>query len=183
MPPRFTAPAAEGKEHGTPEDAPILPVPDQATGLKLAKACYEAEARVCVAEASVAVTTAQVALVGKQIADLRALAAGAGIELATPAAPSAGDITPFMSIDEFATLMRVSPRKMASELKLMLEGTHYHRAGRRVIIRVSDAAEFIRSRKPMRSGHTNNDALAIDEVTRRRAKTALNRARAKEKQP
>jgi hypothetical protein len=77
---------------------------------------------------------------------------------------------------EFARFMGVSPRTIASDRKHMTEGVHYHRHGRRVLYHIVEAQAFLRNFKRPVAGEIIQ-RLAVDEVTRRRARMALRRSR------
>jgi hypothetical protein len=81
-----------------------------------------------------------------------------------------------LSEAEFARFMGVSPRTIANDRRYMTEGVHYHHHGRRVLYHVAEAALFLRHFKRPSAGD-GVQQLAVDEVTRRRARVALRRSR------
>lgn len=91
----------------------------------------------------------------------------------TVGAPTAVATSQNLSELEFAELMGVSSRTIAYDRKQMTEGVHYHRHGRRVLYHVPEAQEFIRTYRGSLSRGADDERLAIDEVTRRRARVAL----------
>jgi hypothetical protein len=138
-----------------------------------------ADATVSAAEASLAFADARIGLLSAQMSALQALAVHlldmprAAPGLAGPlASPGAN-----LSEEKFAKLMGVSERTIAKDRTEMTEGLHYHRHGRRVLYHVPEAVEFIRHRKPPVAGDVAR--VAVDEVTRRRARVALRKSRAR----
>ena len=84
----------------------------------------------------------------------------------------------FLSVMEYARHARVSERTVRYLIKEMAEHVHFHRDGRhgrRVIIHVTEADVWRAARVRPSSGE-DIDRLAIDEVTRRRARVALRQA-------
>ena len=140
----------------------------------LALACGMAEEQVAMAEAGVATTQARLRLADCAIARIRAVAAGCGIQLRTPpstATDSSG--TPSrMSVREFALQQRISERTMRKHLKGMSEGREYHRDGRRIIVHTVDAEAYLDLVLAPKTEDVDADRIAIDEVTRRRARVA-----------
>jgi hypothetical protein len=107
------------------------------------------------------------------VARLRSLL---GVITPAPTTPS----SELMSIAEYARYRRVSERTVRYNLKQMVEGVHFHRegrAGRRVIIQVHEADRWRAEKVRKPNGALTNEDLAIDEVTRRRARVALNNRR------
>ena len=80
-----------------------------------------------------------------------------------------------MSEMEFARFMCVSSRTIAYRRKHMTEGVHFHLNGKRVVYHVTVAAEFIRRGGGRPLSTDDVEQVAIDEVTRRRARVALGR--------
>jgi hypothetical protein len=168
-----------------PEEARTRPASGRKSGSgieaedALSSACYQAEAQHFVAEASASLLAARVALLDLAITQLREAAARAGIAVSPPPSSTVGDVQPHMNLEEFAPFMKLSVRKLAYYRKRMVEGIHFHKSGRRVIIHVAEAAEAIRAGELEPTRHGDIQTMAIDEVTRRRAKVALKRAKEK----
>lgn len=81
-----------------------------------------------------------------------------------------------MSVAAYAAHRCVSERTVRYEVKQMTEGVHYHRAGRqrrRVVIRVQEADRWHAENIPRAERQRGLEELAVDEVTRRRARVAL----------
>jgi hypothetical protein len=129
------------------------------------------------AEAAVGLLDARIKLVDAAMADLRLLAEKAGIKLSPPLAATPSAPGQFMCIPEFAAFMRLSERTVANLKKQMVEGKHYQRIGRRVLIDVEAATAFIRERTPSPNKASTIEQIAVDEVTSRRARAALKRER------
>jgi hypothetical protein len=145
---------------------------------RLASIVHEAEVHVNRAEAGVALVEARLRLLDATFAEARELAREANIPLSgsTVDVPKSSALPPHMAEGEFARFMRVSPRTMAYRRKHMTEGVHFHLHGRRVIYHVAEAADFIRRGGGRPLPTEDLEQLAIDEVTRRRARIALRRA-------
>jgi hypothetical protein len=82
----------------------------------------------------------------------------------------------FASVAQYAAYRSVSERTVRYDLSDMEEGKHFHRAGRkggRVVIHVQEADAWYAQRGSRRDVAANVEELAIDEVTRRRARVAL----------
>jgi hypothetical protein len=89
---------------------------------------------------------------------------------------ASADDAPFKSVAEYARYGRISTRTVRYLLKEMTEGEHFHRegrTGRRVLIHVREADAWRAGRKPASVRACSIENLAIDEVTRRRARVAL----------
>ena len=133
-----------------------------------------AEAQVSAAEAVGLVMEARIKLAEAALATARRVASahGVGVSDANSAAPVVGPSTAAnLSEAEFARFMGVSERTIANDRTEMAEGVHYHRHGRRVLYHVPEAADFIRHRR--QPGRRETAQTAVDEVTQRRARTAL----------
>lgn len=140
-------------------------------------ALHEADARLAAAECEATLVEARLRAADIAIATARRLAEEQGIpvpcgdERASITAPS----SPYLSQRDFAAYMGVSERMIAYDRKEMIEGVHFHPHGRRVLYHLPEAADFLRNRgrkKPLDTAR-----LAVDEVTRRRARTALRKLR------
>jgi hypothetical protein len=82
----------------------------------------------------------------------------------------------FMSLAEYARHARVSERTLRYQVKRMTEHVHFHRDGckrRRIVIHVREADEWRATQGAPGICSGDIDRLAIDEVTRRRARAAL----------
>jgi hypothetical protein len=113
------------------------------------------------------------AVVLEERADLRERLWNLIQEAKDPAATTAGA---FMSVKEYAHHRRVSERTVRGLLLEMTPGLHFERTGqrgRRVVIRVSDADQWHRERQSRHTGNRRVEDLAVDEVTRLRARVAL----------
>jgi hypothetical protein len=96
--------------------------------------------------------------------------------LGAVAVPLPSRASEHMSVGEYAAYTRVSERTVRYQLKEMVEGVHYQRAGRkgrRVVICVAEADRWHAERVHAHSAAGSVEELAIDEVTRRRAQVAL----------
>src|SRR5262249_1969921 len=82
-----------------------------------------------------------------------------------------------MTVGEYAQHRCVTERSIRYEIReQMVEGVHYHRdgrSGRRVIIHVAEADRRLAART--KQAPRGPEELAVDEVTRRRARVALRR--------
>ena len=81
-----------------------------------------------------------------------------------------------MSIAQYAVYRCVSDRTVRYDIEKMEEGKHFHRAGRkgrRVVIHVQKADAWYAQRAGKRDAAASVEELAVDEVTRRRARVAL----------
>lgn len=70
----------------------------------------------------------------------------------------------------------MSERTIRYDIEKMEEGRHFHRAGRRggrVVIHVQEADDWYAQRASKRDVAASVEELAVDEVTRRRARVAL----------
>jgi hypothetical protein len=107
------------------------------------------------------------------VARLRALL-GIGAPVVAP--PS----SELMSVAEYADYRRVSERTVRYQVKQMTRGVHFHREGlkgRRVVIQVREADRWREEAASKQTRAANIEELAIDEVTQRRARVALNKQR------
>lgn len=86
----------------------------------------------------------------------------------------------YMSIREYAVYSRVSERTVRTLIRQgMTEGTHFHRdgrTGRRVVVHVEAADAWRESRTFAKANARPLHELATNEILRRRAKTALEKA-------
>jgi hypothetical protein len=99
----------------------------------------------------------------------------ADVREAQPAAP-------FMSITQYAARRCLSVRSLRYDVKKMTEGVHYHRPGQkrgRVVINVEAADAWYAERSRSVAPDSSIEQLAVDEVTRRRARVALNKRKEK----
>jgi hypothetical protein len=145
---------------------------------RLALALHEADAQVNRASATLALAEARLRLLDATFADIKALAQQANIPFSNASeVPAPMQVPMHMSEPDFARHMCISPRTLATERKDMMEGVHYHHTGRRIIYHVAEAGEFLRgrARRAVLAGTDDVERLAIDEVTRRRARVALRR--------
>jgi hypothetical protein len=88
----------------------------------------------------------------------------------------------FMSVTQYAVYRCVSDRTIRYDLQKMEEGKHFHLAGRRggrVVIHVQEADAWYKERSTERAGARSIEMLAVDEVTRRRARVALKKRKDK----
>ena len=150
------------------------------TGATIARffsSVHAAEAQLSAAEVAMLLTEARIRLTDIALATARQIAAEQGIDLGPEhsAAPATTTLPSNLSEAAFARLMGVSARTIANDRRHMTERLHYHRHGRRILYHVPEAADFIRQG---RTKTATGDAtpLAIDEVTRRRARVALRKA-------
>lgn len=81
----------------------------------------------------------------------------------------------FATVAQYAASRSVSERTIRYDIKAMKEGTHFHKVGRkrrRVVIHVQEADAWYAQRAVSRDT-ASVEQLAVDEVTRRRARVAL----------
>lgn len=86
----------------------------------------------------------------------------------------------FMSMKEYASHARISPRTLAYAMQGMTEGVHYSRSGRRLRVHVREADEVIaqstRTRQTTETSEkTDLKAFARQEAARRKVKTSAER--------
>jgi len=84
----------------------------------------------------------------------------------------------FMSINDYAVYRCIGERNVRYDVKKMTEGVHYHRPGQkggRVVVNVAAADAWYAERSRSVVHSSSIERLAVDEVTRRRARVALNK--------
>jgi len=85
---------------------------------------------------------------------------------------------PFMSVVQYAAHRCVSERSIRYDVEKMTRGVEYQRSGRRggrVVINVAAADAWYAERGRKIDPTSSIEQLAVDEVTRRRARVALKR--------
>jgi hypothetical protein len=87
-----------------------------------------------------------------------------------------GALPKFMSVKEFATHVRVSPRTLSYAQQRMTEGVHFSRTGRRIRFHVAEADAFLSAAKGA-AAEAAADAASLAErarveIARRSAKPA-----------
>lgn len=93
-----------------------------------------------------------------------------------------GASPPFMSIAKYAAHRCLSERSIRYAVEEMTEGKQYYRSGRkggRVVINVTAADAWYAERSRSVAATSTIEQLAVDEVTRRRARVALNKRKEK----
>lgn len=102
--------------------------------------------------------------------------------LATPVRAPAPAAMAYLSLAKYAAYRSVSERTVRYDVKKMEEGRHFHRAGRkggRIVIRVPEADAWYAERSRSKAPASSIEQLAVDEVTRRRARVALKKRKEK----
>lgn len=102
--------------------------------------------------------------------------------LARPVVASAPAPANFLSVAEYAIHRSVSERTVRYDVQQMEEGKHFQRAGRkggRIVIRVPEADAWYAERSRSVAPAASLDEIAVDEVTRRRARVALKKRKEK----
>ncbi len=145
---------------------------------KVFVAIHEADARLSAAECEVALVEARLRAADIAIATARRAAEehGVPVSLGDTRSSSAAVTSPYLSQRAFAAYMGVSERMIAYDRQDMTEDVHFHKHGTRVLYHLPEAADFIRNRD--RDKPLDTTRLAVDEVTRRRARTALRKLKA-----
>jgi hypothetical protein len=145
---------------------------------KVFVAIHEADVRLAAAECEVALVEARLRSADIAIASARRAAEEHGVpmSLGDTRSSRAAVSSPHLSQRDFAAYMGVSERTIAYDRKEMTEGVHFHAHGKRVLYHLPEAADFIRNRS--RKKPLDTARLAVDEVTRRRARTALRKLKA-----
>lgn len=98
--------------------------------------------------------------------------------LATPVPASAPTTAVYMSLAKYAVYRSVSERTVRYDVQQMEEGKHFQRVGRkggRIVIRVQEADTWYAERSRPVAPAASLEQIAVDEVTRRRARVALNK--------
>jgi hypothetical protein len=138
------------------------------------KAVYAAEAQASAAEAVLALADARVRLVDTYLATVRRVAAEHGIDMTPPRVEAnTKPVSENISRDELAKRLGVSVRTVSNDHRRMAEGVHYHYHRRRVLYHWPEVQDFIRQGSAKLLGGDDLEHLAIDEVSRRRARAAL----------
>lgn len=143
---------------------------------ELAEVLDHADVQLCAAEAGVALADARLRLFDAALISVKRLARVAGISI-LEAAPLPTESRRNLSRQQFAALMGVSVRRVDYHRTEMTAGLHFHRDGRRVLFHVPEAEDFVRQAVARGMPSDDIEVVAIDEVTRRRARVALRRAR------
>jgi hypothetical protein len=97
-------------------------------------------------------------------------------DLLVPTAAAAASTPGFTTVAKYAAYRAVSERSISYDIKKMEEGKQFHRHGRtrrRVVIHVQEADAWYAQRAGERDVAASVEELAVDEVTRRRARVAL----------
>lgn len=137
-------------------------------------AARAAQEALALAEATAAVLDARICVLDAALLRLRTAAERAGVAVEV-VAPISLTSSRHMTREEFAAEMKVCVRQIDNDRRKMVEGTHYHRHGRRVIFHYPEAAQFVRTLHATLTVDDDLEKLAIDEVTQRRARRALKR--------
>jgi len=98
--------------------------------------------------------------------------------LATHVPASVPTTAVYMSLAKYAVHRSVSERTVRYDVQEMEEGKHFQRVGRkggRIVIRVQEADAWYADRNRSVAPTSSIEQLAVDEVTRRRARVALNK--------
>jgi hypothetical protein len=148
---------------------------------QLVEAIHVADGQLAAAEARLCQIESCVRLTDVMIANVRRLAAQHGIVLNAPR-PRPSTTSENLSEADFAARVGVSVRTIKNDRKLLTEGVHFYRHKRRVLYHFPEARDFLRDhfgRGVLRDASANIDRLAVDELTQRRARVALRKARSR----
>lgn len=102
--------------------------------------------------------------------------------LAAPASAPAPTTVTYLPPAKYAAHRSVSERTIRYDLQEMEEGKHFQRAGRkggRIVVHVQQADAWYAERSRSIAPTSSIEQLAVDEVTRRRARVALKKRKEK----